>query len=84
MPVLDYSDPENLTANEHIKQLYNEDWIPSSRTGMTRKRYQKRPLLVALVAILSTYHRMSSQLGRVSSQCPDYLNPGKFACKQAN
>src|SRR6266576_2190043 len=35
IPVLDYLDPENLIANEHTRQLYNKNWIPVSRTGMT-------------------------------------------------
>ncbi|MGL9758274.1 MAG: UDP-N-acetylmuramoyl-L-alanyl-D-glutamate--2,6-diaminopimelate ligase [Wolbachia sp.] len=35
IPVPKHWDPENLIANEHTRQLYNENWIPVSRTGMT-------------------------------------------------
>ncbi|MFP3030350.1 MAG: WPE palindromic element domain-containing protein [Wolbachia sp.] len=28
-------DPENFTLNEHTRWLYNRNWIPVSRTGMT-------------------------------------------------
>ncbi|WP_341817167.1 UDP-N-acetylmuramoyl-tripeptide--D-alanyl-D-alanine ligase [Wolbachia endosymbiont (group A) of Agelastica alni] len=42
IPVLDYLDPENLIANEHIRRLYNKDWIPASRAGMTSNRVANR------------------------------------------
>ncbi|MGL9726541.1 MAG: Mur ligase family protein, partial [Wolbachia sp.] len=35
IPVPRHWDPENLIANEHTRQLYNEKWIPVSSTGMT-------------------------------------------------
>ncbi|WP_374698656.1 WPE palindromic element domain-containing protein [Wolbachia endosymbiont (group B) of Limnophora tigrina] len=35
IPVPRHWDPENSTANEHIRQLYNKGWIPASRAGMT-------------------------------------------------
>ncbi|WP_349967076.1 UDP-N-acetylmuramyl-tripeptide synthetase [Wolbachia endosymbiont of Armadillidium arcangelii] len=35
IPVPRHWDPENLIANEHTRQLHNENWIPVSATQMT-------------------------------------------------
>ncbi|OCA06582.1 replication restart helicase PriA [Wolbachia endosymbiont of Trichogramma pretiosum] len=35
IPVHRHWDPENLISNQYTKQLYDKDWIPVSRTGMT-------------------------------------------------
>ncbi len=35
IPMLRHWDPENLIVNKHTRQLYNENWIPVSSTGMT-------------------------------------------------
>ncbi|MBA8757358.1 MULTISPECIES: UDP-N-acetylmuramoyl-tripeptide--D-alanyl-D-alanine ligase [Wolbachia] len=42
IPVLDYLDPGSSIANEHIRRLYNKDWIPASRAGMTSNRVANR------------------------------------------
>ncbi|NSM56535.1 hypothetical protein HET73_03120 [Wolbachia endosymbiont of Atemnus politus] len=38
IPVPRHWDLENLISNEYARWLYNKNWIPVSRTGMTRER----------------------------------------------
>ncbi|WP_410543725.1 peptidoglycan DD-metalloendopeptidase family protein [Wolbachia endosymbiont of Drosophila bocki] len=33
-------DPENSITNEHIKRLYNKNWIPASSAGMTGEDFE--------------------------------------------
>ncbi|AAW71257.1 Predicted protein [Wolbachia endosymbiont strain TRS of Brugia malayi] len=40
IPVPRHWDPEDSITNGHTKQLYNKNWIPVSRTGMTGKGFE--------------------------------------------
>ncbi|WP_265034468.1 MULTISPECIES: UDP-N-acetylmuramoyl-tripeptide--D-alanyl-D-alanine ligase [unclassified Wolbachia] len=42
IPVPRHWDPGSSIANEHIRRLYNKDWIPASRAGMTSNRVANR------------------------------------------
>ncbi|WP_264688008.1 UDP-N-acetylmuramoyl-tripeptide--D-alanyl-D-alanine ligase [Wolbachia endosymbiont (group A) of Sympetrum striolatum] len=42
IPVPRHWDPGSSIANEHIRRLYNKDWIPASRAGMTSNRVTNR------------------------------------------